>query len=505
MPLTDRSLPQDLAPSRAIIDIGSNTVRLVVYGGPARAPVILHNEKVTARLGKGVAETGCLAPKAVELTLAALARYRAVLRLKGVAEGAVQVVATAAVRDAADGAAFLERAEALGLSPRLLSGPEEAISSAMGVIGAFPGAQGVVADLGGGSLELVDVAGGRCSPGVSLPIGTLRLGALLADGPRVFRKGLDARLAETGWSAPAPGGTLYLVGGAFRSLARFAQGPLEWPSDDPHGLELSARDAVKVAGSVSRRKADALAAVPGLAASRIASLPHAAALLLALLERIQPASVVFSSWGLREGLLFQALTPAEQGQDPLLAGVAAYARRYGAASATGAMVAGWTSAANGLSGAAGDEPLRLSAALLALALSLVEPNLRADTAFGWSMRKRWIGITTRQRSMLAACLMANAGRPDLPISGPGLASEADLAEARGWGLAIRLCRRLSAGSAEVLSGSALRVEDGNLLLVLQAGFAPLLNDAVQRDLRALAAHLGLRPDVAVLSEDAALS
>ena len=139
-------------PTRAIIDIGSNTVRLVIYGGPARAPEVLHNEKVTARLGKGVAENGKLGQRAMSTALASLARYRTLLELKGIAE--VDVVATAAARDAVNGPEFLAQIRALGLTPRLLSGEEEAITSAHGVIGAFPRAQGVVGDLGGGSVEL---------------------------------------------------------------------------------------------------------------------------------------------------------------------------------------------------------------------------------------------------------------------------------------------------------------------------------------------------------------
>ena len=123
---------------QAIIDIGSNTVRLVIYGGPARAPAVLYNEKVTARLGKGVAEDGKLSEKAMGTVLAALGRFEALLRLRGVKK--VQTVATAAARDASNGPAFLARVAALGLNPRLLSGEEEAVTSARGVLAAFPGA-----------------------------------------------------------------------------------------------------------------------------------------------------------------------------------------------------------------------------------------------------------------------------------------------------------------------------------------------------------------------------
>ncbi len=480
-----------LAPVRAIIDLGSNTVRLVIYGGPPRAPVVLHNEKVTARLGKGVAETGRLARKAADAALAALARYKVLLGLKGV--DAVDVVATAAVRDAADGAAFLDRVRALGFAPRLLSGEEEATASAMGVIGAFPGAQGVVADLGGGSLELIDVAGGGCSHGVSLPLGTLRLPALRAGGDKALARAVGAMLDGADWNAPS-GANLYLVGGSFRALARLALVQGHWPSDDPHGFELSGRAAAVLARSVVRPRLEGLGPVPGIAASRLASLPDAAALLLTLVQQLKPVRLVFSSWGLREGLLFGALDAAGRAEDPLLAGVAAYAARHGAGAEEARLAAEWTAQGLPQTGAE-DERLRLAATMLSLALVTIEPNLRPDSALNWAMRKRWTGLTTRGRAMLAAALLANTGRLDLPAGLDSFAPEADLRTAQGWGLAVRLCRRLSGLAGDALAGSSLRAEGGVLELAVNAPFAALVNDSTARDLKALAGVLGLRPEV----------
>ena len=257
---------------RAIIDIGSNTVRLVVYGGPARAPTVLLNEKVTAKLGKGLAENGRLSDKAMKVALAALGRYALLLRLRGVER--VETVATAAARDATNGEDFLARVRALGLAPRLLSGEQEAVTSAMGVIGALPGAKGVVADLGGGSLELIHVEGGRSWHGASLPFGTLRLPGLRAQGPVRFSRGIVKALDAAEWHC-APGEALYLVGGSHRALARVAMHAAGWPIDDPHAFELSPQAALKTCRLVL---ADALPpAIPGLSASRRASLPAAPA------------------------------------------------------------------------------------------------------------------------------------------------------------------------------------------------------------------------------------
>lgn len=475
--------------TRAIIDIGSNTVRLVIYGQPLRAPQVLHNEKVTARLGKGVAETGELSPKAMTLALASLARFRAILTLKGVTE--VDVVATAASRDARNGEAFLAEIRKLGLTPRLLSGEQEAVTSAHGVLGAFPGAKGVVGDLGGGSLELVDVDGERCTHGVSLPLGTLRLPGLRAEGQRAFNHKIGKALAKAAWKA-TPGQTLYLVGGSLRAFARHVMVQTKFPIDDPHGYVADPEVALKLAKALARRKGEALPPVPGVSGSRLASLPDTAALLAALITRLKPERLVFSAWGLREGLLWEQMPAAVRGQDPLVAGASGFAEEHGIAANTAAMVAGWTAGIVPTDGPDRRERLRLAATMLCLASATVEPNLRGDLAHEWGLRKRWIGASARDRAMLAAAMIANTGKLVLPPDLPLLAGTAALREAQAWGLAARLCRRFTVGAAAALNGSTLRREGETLVLSVEERHAVLINDSVGRDLKALAGLLGLK-------------
>ncbi len=479
-------------PTKAIIDIGSNTVRLVIYGGPARAPDVLHNEKVTARLGKSVAENGKLGQRAMGNALASLARYRTLLDLKGISD--VDVVATAAVRDAVNGSEFLDKIRVLGLNPRLLSGEEEAVTSAHGVIGAFPRAEGVVGDLGGGSLELVDVDANGCRHGTSLPLGTLRLAALRAGGERAFGQTIAKMLKRADWRA-APGSTLYLVGGSLRAFARHAMTVSGWPIDDPHGYEIDAASAQALAKALAKRKAETLRPIPGLSSSRLAALPDTAALLFVLIRALQPGRLVFSSWGLREGLLWDSMAPGVRMQDPLVAGAAAFATDYGISAGTAAMVTGWTAAARLPDVAAGTEHLRLTATMLCLATAMVEPNLRGDLAREWALRKRWIGASPADRAMLAAAMIANTGRADLPADLGLLATSEQLRTAQAWGLATRLCRRFSGSTAQGISGSALRIEGGMLVLAVQPQIAVLVNEGVERDLKALAAHLGLKAQV----------
>ncbi len=488
----------DLKPARAIIDIGSNTVRLVIYGGPPRAPVVLLNEKVSAKLGRGMAETGKLSKKAQEVALRALARYVALLRLKAVTR--VEAVATAAVRDAANGGEFLDKVRGLGLAPRLLSGEEEALTSASGVLGAFPGAHGLVADLGGGSLELVAVGAGACTHGVSLPLGTLLLPALAAPGTRAFHRKVAQIFDGADWQ-PQPGATLYLVGGSLRAFARYAMQRSGWPFEDPHGFELSGLEAEKIAAALADRRAP-LPGVPGISASRLAVLPDAAQLLRALMRKAQPARVVFSSWGLREGLIYRSLGPAAQSQDPLIAGIAAFTERLRIATPTAAMVTGWCASASAARTLSRRQNLLLAATMLALASARLEPNLRADHATDWAMRKRWIGIGSEDRVLLASSLLANAGRMAVPDSWHRSALPGRIHEAQGWGLAIRLCRRFSDCSVDALAGSSLVAADGKLVMSIGAAWAALMSDDVERDLKALAAHLGLEPKWTVRTDRA---
>ncbi|BEV00594.1 Ppx/GppA family phosphatase [Novosphingobium olei] len=490
---TNRKKPI-VVPPRATIDIGSNTVRLVIYGGPARAPAVLHNEKVTARLGKAVAETGLLSEKARNAALASLRRYRALLRLKGVEQ--IEVVATAAVRDAANGQEFLAAVEAMGFAPRLLSGEEEAVTSAHGVIGAFPQAKGVVGDLGGGSLELVDIENGQCRHGISMPLGTLRLPALRAEGEVAFARKVAKALTKADWQVE-PGSTLYLVGGSLRAFARYAMDHAGWPIDDPHGFAIDAAAADKLARPLARVSPENLAPIANVSASRLAGLPDAAALISVLVKTLQPSRLVFSAWGLREGLLWEAMPAHVRSQDPLVAGVADFVRDEGISPGTATMVAGWTASASLSDGAERRERLRLSAIMLCLASAMVEPNLRPDLARDWALRKRWIGANARDRAMLAAALVANTGKTELPQDLLRIASEEQLREAVAWGLATRLCRRFSGCTAQGLTGSSLHAEGDRLILTVSDEIAALVNDGTERDLRALANFMALKPEIRI--------
>lgn len=483
-------------PERAIIDIGSNTVRLVVYGGSMRAPTVLLNEKVTARLGQDISRTGLLADGAVDLAMRGLERFVVLLEDLDIKD--IETVATAAVREASNGPEFIARLNDLGLATRVLSGEEEACISANGVAGAFPGAHGSVADLGGGSLEIVAIDDGEPGDPISLPLGALRLPDYRAQSGNGsdadLRKSLEKVIKKGGWDLssrkshePLP---LYLVGGTWRAMAVLAMQLRGHPLSDPHGFEVTRKEAMELAKALASQNPDDLRARDRISTMRAEKLPDSAVLLQALLAKLKPEKVVFSSWGLREGLLYGRLAGHTKAQDPLLAGISVFATQRGAPPTLAARMAGWTVDAAPARNH-GSERLRLAATMLALASMQIEPNIRLPQAIDWALHKRWIALDGAQRAMLAAAIAANGNVLDLPDSLHALASEEALEEAVCWGLAVRLARRLGARSRRSLQVSRLLIREGDLLLRLATSHKALFGIPTEKDMRLLADRLGL--------------
>lgn len=473
-------------PQRAVIDIGSNTVRLVVYSGPQRAPAVWLNEKVTPRLGRDLATTGRIPDEAIEIALRGLARFACILKDIEVTD--VSTVATAAVRDARNGPKFASQVRALGLDIDVLSGEEEAITSAYGVIGAFPGAEGVVADLGGGSLELVAIAEGKSSHGVSLPLGTLRLPRLREKGTKAFNKAVKSELTRADW-ANAHAGPLYMVGGTWRAMANFAMHRADYPLTDPQAYRMTPAEADKIAKKLSRMDPDELSSIGGISSSRADGLPDAAAMLRPVLAALEPEALVFSAWGLREGVLYRGLSPGARQLDPLLAAVSHFTEPRGASATAAMQIAAWTSDASSGAGN-GSERVRLAAIMLSLAQWRLEPNMRLNHSIDWALHKRWLGLDHKGRAMIAAALRAANGKPEPTADLQALASDEALHEAASWGLAFRLCRRIGAGSKLSLLSSKLTREDDVLRLWLEPGRAQLVSEQVETELARLAAWLG---------------
>ena len=262
----------------AIVDIGSNSVRLVSYESQSRAPTPTFNEKALCGLGRGVAMSGLLPEDAIAKALAALERFRVLCDTMRVRD--VWGVATAAVRDAANGPEFLSRAErAIGRKIELLSGQREARLSALGVVSSIFNADGVVGDLGGGSLELTDVKDGRCGQGVTLPLGGLSLMDLSERSPKKAAKIVRDTLGPVKALQGLAGRTFYAVGGTWRALARLHMRQRQYPMNVMHNYVIPTRDALEFARLVERIEADALLSIESVSSARRPLLAYGAAVL----------------------------------------------------------------------------------------------------------------------------------------------------------------------------------------------------------------------------------
>ncbi|MFK7792829.1 MAG: exopolyphosphatase [Devosiaceae bacterium] len=301
----------------AVIDIGSNSVRLVAYERLARALTPLYNEKVLCGLGRGLAKTGALSDESVALTLSTLARFRHLANQMRIRS--LRVIATAAVREASNGQAFIVNAERIiGAPLTILSGDEEARAAALGVQSGFYNPNGIVGDLGGGSLELVEVKAGHIGSGVSHQLGVIRLQEEAGgDAKRAYKLALS-RLKDDETAASLAARTLYLVGGTWRNLAKLHMQVTEYPLSVMHAYSVETPDFAKFCQDVARGKYEGHEAMRAVSRSRKALIPFGAAALQALFEVGKPAQVVLSALGVREGLLFDDLEPDDKARDPLL-------------------------------------------------------------------------------------------------------------------------------------------------------------------------------------------
>ena len=453
----------------AVIDVGSNSVRLVLYRLEGRAIWQVYNEKVLAGLGRSLGDTGRLSPDGVTAALAALRRFRAVL--DGAAPSRVFSAATAAVREAADGPAFVERVRAeIGLHIRVLSGVEEAHFSSLGVIAGQPGARGVVGDLGGSSLELVRIADGAPGAGVTLPLGPFALGAPGSVEPLALGRLIRSRLA--GISQTYAAGCLHAVGGAWRNIALIHMEATHYPLQIVHQHELNAREVLEAARFVARQSRTSLERMPGVTRKRAETLPYAALVLEALVEQLGFERVSFSAYGLREGLLLEAIAPEARGRDPLVEGCAAFGARQGAAEHLGPVLQAWLapiwSGLPPLFEADRDAVLLAAACRLADIGARLHPDHRADLAYEQVLRAPTPGQTHAERAFLAAAVFARFTA--VAPAKPGLErllSPERLRRARVLGAAMRLGCDVSGRSANLLFQSRVALDGRGLLLSVE--------------------------------------
>ena len=508
MPATNL-LPQfDLLPAleparkglAGIIDIGSNSVRLVVYQGLTRTPAVVFNEKVMAGLGRGIASNGRLSNASMRLALTALGRFAMLADDMGVES--LRTVATAAVREASNAEVFLTAVqERCGLTIEVISGEAEARGAALGVIAGIPDADGVVGDLGGGSLELIRVGGGEVHERISLPIGALRLDAVRKRSARALGPFIKTALDQVGWASKGAGRPFYMVGGSWRALAQLHMQLSDYPLPVIHQYTMAADDPDWLVRALARMEPATLKAVPNISSSRVPSLPGAALLLRSVVKRLGSSCVIASAYGLREGLLYGQLPPDLQREDPLLAGARDEGARQGRFPEHGELLMTWMDKLF-----AGESPgqrrLRLATCLLSDVAWRAHPDFRAERGLDIALHGNWVAVTAAERATLAAALYSCfGGAPTSPALTmlAELAPAPMLAQAHHWGLALRLGQRLTGGTARGLAASRLERDGAVLRLTLPSEHAALHGEAVARRLKALALALQLTPEFSIAS------
>jgi exopolyphosphatase/guanosine-5'-triphosphate,3'-diphosphate pyrophosphatase len=440
----------------ALIDIGSNSVRLVVFDGRRRAPESLFNEKVLCGLGRHIETTGRLDPEGIELALPNLRRFSRLAREMGIHRMAL--LATAAVRDAEDGPQFIGAVEDLtGEKVRVLSGREEAALAGAGVIAGIPDADGLMGDLGGGSLELVEISGGRSGRGITLPLGTFRLMEQSKGDPRVAIRKARGILEGVGWLPELKGKTFYPVGGTWRNMSRVFMALRGYPLTVIHGFELFAAGLIEHCGQLADRHEKSLKHLHLMSSTRLQAMPYGAVLMSEILHLTGVGNAVFSAYGLREGYIFSQLTEEELAADPLVMAAREMGRREARFGDLGEALFLWTE--NLFAGeSANERRLRHAACWLSDIAWRENADYRAQQAFSRIIQSPFIAIDHPGRLFLAFCLYRRYEGDPLAMDHRellGLMSPEERHRADVLGTALRLAYRVSGATPGLLGRTRL--------------------------------------------------
>ncbi|MDP4022243.1 exopolyphosphatase [Methylobacterium sp. NEAU 140] len=481
----------------AIIDIGSNSVRLVAYDGLTRAPTPLYNEKVLCGLGRNVLTTGRLNEEAVARALAALGRFRILCETMRV--GSVHVLATAAARDASNGPDFLRAAQAAcGQEIQLLSGRREAELSALGVVSGFHAPDGVVGDMGGGSLELVDVRGTVVGQGVTMPLGGLALqdlsGGSIKKAGKIVREHMRKAAPQL---ETLNGRTFYAVGGTWRAIARLHQAARGYPVHVMHGYTVDPTDELSFLQIVEQTDVSQLGDIDAISEARRPLLAYGAVVLEEIIRVGRPRAVAVSASGVREGLLFEQLDRETRLLDPLLASAAEFNALRARSPRHGEELIGWTDAfVASLDGheTADERRLRHAACLLSDVGWRAHPDYRGDQSIAVIQNAAFVGVDHPGRAYLALSVSLRHSGVAPEKANPllrGLAGPRLFERARLLGALLRVAFPISAGIDGALGRAPIAVEGGRAVLRLPPDWADLGSERLLNRVRGLGRVLGL--------------
>lgn len=490
----------------AVIDIGSNSVRVVVYEGIVRSPTVLFNEKILCGLGKGLAKTGRLNEKSVGAALRALKRFRALAEQAGAIS--LHVIATAAAREAENGPDFIAQAEAiLGRHIEVLSGKEEAQYSALGVISGFHNPHGVSGDLGGGSLEMMHVSGHEMGQGITLPLGGLRLQDMSNDDLNYATTISREYIEKAELLKRSEGQIFYAIGGTWRNLAKLHMTSKNYPLHVMHGYEVELQDALSFLKKVTAGDVNDMKGIEAVSKNRRQLLAYGATVLLAVLEAMKPSKIVFSALGVREGYLYSLLPKNEQRLDPLLTSAEEMAILRSRSPRHARELAAWTTASLNFFGYGEKEDegrYREAACLVADISWRAHPDYRGLQALNIIAHGAFSGIDHAGRSFMALAnyyrhegLVNDAVAPEiLQLATPRLRERARL-----LGALLRVVYLLSASMPGVIPRLVWREEEDGVALVVPYDLADLISDRPIGRLEQLAKIMGRKLYFAVADEE----
>lgn len=490
----------EYGPPIAIIDIGSNSVRLVVYEDLGRSPAQLFNEKVMCGLGRSVSTSGRLAEDAVERALKALARFRTLCDIMQVSH--IHILATAAARDAANGPDFIAEAERiLGQKIELLSGKREALLSAYGILSGFYHADGVVGDLGGGSLELIEVVGNSVAQGITTRLGGLALQDVTGGSLKKAAKLIRDTLEKAEPLRALKGRNFYAVGGTWRSLAALHMGQKGYPLHIMHNYAIPAREAVEFGKIIERADTELLESIDNVSEARRPLLGYGALLLDEIIRLGKPEAVIFSAVGVREGYLYELLTSAQRKADPLLVGARELNALKARAPLHGDDLIEWTSrlvSSLHLDETEEEKRLRYAACLLSDIAWRAHPDYRGEQSLSLITHGTLTGIDHPGRAFVGLAVyfrheglsLENAGMRMRELISPRM-----LNRARILGGMMRVAYIISGGMPGVLQRTPLVGAGPRLVLSLPPEFELLGNERLANRLRQLARIVGREPAI----------
>jgi exopolyphosphatase/guanosine-5'-triphosphate,3'-diphosphate pyrophosphatase len=485
----------------AVIDVGSNSVRMVVYRIDGRAMTPILNEKVMAGLGRDLNRTQMLSPEGAEIAVRAVKRFATLIEALQIRE--VFPVATAAVREANDGRAFADRVyDETGLKLRILSGDDEARLSALGVSAGAPDAKGIVGDLGGASLELIEISPKGLGRGETFPLGPLTLAREEFDYERVSDQ--VEKVLTTTKLLGRRGGDFYAVGGAWRALGRIDIALTNHPLGVLHHHQMSRAEVLKVADVVRKQSRRSLEKLEEAAAKRADALPYAAV----VLERVMMAGnfdrVILSAFGLREGVLLERMSEQALSVHPLIAAAEAMAGRWSRTRAFGQSLEQWIApmfvGQVPIFGKKRDEVVRGAAARLADVGGPLHPDQRVEIMFDLILRAPLAAISHEERAFLAAAIhhRYTKAQPRHADAYLRLLNEEQQAAAAALGAALRLGADLSGRSETLLAAFDIAALDDKLVLRVKKRVAHLVTETASRRLDAAAQALGLTAETKIV-------